>query len=41
MWPDDKYWMPLLLSGKKFKGKYFFGEADIILKQELTEVGEI
>lgn len=24
MWPDDKFWMPFLLSGKKFKGKFLF-----------------
>jgi len=41
MWPDDKFWMPLFLSGKKFKGKFLFGEADIILEQELMEVNEI
>jgi len=23
MWPDDIHWMPLFLSGKKFKGKFF------------------
>src|ERR1035437_1839727 len=32
MWPDDKFWMPLLLSEKKFKGKFLFGEADAILE---------
>jgi 8-oxo-dGTP diphosphatase/2-hydroxy-dATP diphosphatase len=41
MWPDDIHWMPLLLSGKKFKGKFLFGESDIILEQELLEVKEI
>ena len=41
MWPDDKYWMPLLLSGKKFQGKFIFGESDAILEQELIEVEEI
>lgn len=41
MWPDDKYWMPLFLAGKKFKGRFFFGEADVILQQELAEVEEI
>lgn len=41
MWPDDIYWMPLFLSGKKFKGKFLFGEADIILEQELVEIEKI
>lgn len=41
MWSDDKHWMPLLLSGKKFKGKFFFGESDVILEQELIEIEEI
>ncbi|MBN2197789.1 8-oxo-dGTP diphosphatase [Candidatus Wolfebacteria bacterium] len=41
MWPDDIYWMPLFLNGKKFKGRFFFGESDVILEQELLEVNEI
>jgi 8-oxo-dGTP diphosphatase/2-hydroxy-dATP diphosphatase len=41
MWPDDKFWMPLFLKGKKFKGKFLFGEGDTILEQELVEVEEI
>lgn len=41
MWPDDIYWMPLFLDGKKFKGKFLFGESDVILKQKLIEVKEI
>jgi 8-oxo-dGTP diphosphatase / 2-hydroxy-dATP diphosphatase len=41
MWPDDIYWMPLFLSGKKFKGKFLFGESDIILERELTEVIDV
>jgi 8-oxo-dGTP diphosphatase/2-hydroxy-dATP diphosphatase len=24
MWPDDKYWLPLLLEGKNFRGKFYF-----------------
>jgi 8-oxo-dGTP diphosphatase/2-hydroxy-dATP diphosphatase len=24
MWPDDKYWLPLLLDGKNFRGKFYF-----------------
>ncbi len=38
MWPDDIYWMPLFLKGKKFKGRFLFGGSDVILKKELTEV---
>lgn len=41
MWPDDVYWMPFLLKGKKFKGKILFGESDIILEKELEKVEEI
>jgi hypothetical protein len=33
--------MPLLLNNKKFKGKFLFGESDVILEQELIEVEEI
>lgn len=38
MWVDDKYWLPLLLQGKKFKGCFLFGEGGKILKQELKEL---
>ncbi len=38
MWPDDKFWFPLLLAGKKFKGKFWFDENNVIVKQELDEV---
>ena len=41
MWPDDIHWMPLFLSGKKFKGRFLFGESDVILEKELIEVKEI
>lgn len=41
MWPDDIYWIPLFLGGKKFKGKFLFGKADIILKKELAEVEKL
>ncbi len=41
MWPDDCFWIPIFLAGKKFKGKFLFGESDVILEQELSEVGEI
>lgn len=41
MWPDDKHWFPLFLSGKKFKGRFLFGDSDVILEQELMEVESI
>lgn len=41
MWPDDKYWLPLSLDGKKFKGKFLYGEKDVIIEHELIEVEEI
>jgi len=24
MWPDDKHWLPVVLAGKKFEGKFYF-----------------
>ena len=41
MWPDDIHWIPLLLNGKKFKGKFLFDKSDVILEQKLAEVKEI
>jgi 8-oxo-dGTP diphosphatase / 2-hydroxy-dATP diphosphatase len=40
MWPDDIHWFPFFLAGKKFKGRFLFGEGEgnTILKQELGEV---
>lgn len=38
MWPDDKYWFPLFLEGKKFKGKFLFDNSDKILQHELQEI---
>ena len=41
MWPDDIHWMPLFLNGRKFRGKFLFGESDVIIKKELSEVKEL
>ena len=41
MWPDDIYWLPLFLEGKKFKGKFIFSDHDEILEYDLKEVEDI
>ncbi len=41
MWPDDIYWMPLFLKGKKFKGKILFGEKDTILEKDIKLVSDL
>jgi 8-oxo-dGTP pyrophosphatase MutT (NUDIX family) len=38
MWPDDRYWMPMFLRGKKFRGKIFFENQDVISYYDLREV---
>lgn len=44
MWSDDKYWLPLLLQGKKFKGRFLFDKPSSaeysakILEEKLVEV---
>lgn len=38
MWPDDEYWLPILLEGKKFRTKFLFGAADVVLEKEVSEV---
>ena len=37
MWPDDKHWLPLFLEGKKFNGRFLFGDGDEILEMRLDE----
>ena len=47
MWPDDLYWMPLFLSGKKFKGEFLFDKpisaehSAKIISKKLYEVKEV
>lgn len=47
MWPDDEYWIPLLLQDKKFKGRFLFDRPSSkeytakIIEQELAEVSEL
>ena len=30
MWPDDQYWLPLLLEGKSILGRFDFSDDDTI-----------
>lgn len=38
MWPDDKFWLPYMLEGKRIQGKFSFGEGDVIMEQEVNVV---
>ncbi len=44
MWPDDIYWLPLLVAGKKFEGSFLFDRpsdgtyTSKILREELREL---
>ncbi len=35
MWPDDIFWLPLVIDGKYVEAEFTFGENDIILKHEV------
>ncbi len=38
MWPDDIHWIPVFLTGKKFRTKFLFGEGDSVLENHVEEV---
>jgi hypothetical protein len=38
MWLDDKYWLPLLLEGKAFVGRFVFRGHEEVVSHELREV---
>ena len=37
MWPDDKYWVPLFLEGKKFEGKFLYDDDNNVVEYDLKE----
>lgn len=37
MWQDDKYWFPLFLEDKKFRGKFLFDDSDNIITYSLND----
>jgi hypothetical protein len=46
MWPDDEYWLPKVLEGKKIVGSFFFdapaslNHQAAILSHEVSEVSD-
>ena len=38
MWADDKYWLPLLLRGRGFEGRFRFLDYDHLLHHEVREL---
>ncbi len=38
MWPDDSYWLPKVLDGKMVRGRFTFGEGDVILDSKVEIV---
>lgn len=38
MWPDDDFWIPFVLKGKKVKAEFLFGENDTVLDHNVVEV---
>jgi 8-oxo-dGTP diphosphatase / 2-hydroxy-dATP diphosphatase len=38
MWPDDIFWLPKVIEGKLIKGKFEFGEGDVIKSQDVRFV---
>lgn len=37
MWPDDKYWFPLFLAGKNFRGEFNFKDQDNLIDYKIYE----
>ncbi|OGC38243.1 hypothetical protein A2V54_03305 [candidate division WWE3 bacterium RBG_19FT_COMBO_53_11] len=38
MWKDDPHWLPLLLEGKRFEGRFTFRDNSTLLSHEVTEL---
>jgi 8-oxo-dGTP diphosphatase/2-hydroxy-dATP diphosphatase len=38
MWPDDIFWLPLVLEGEGVRAQFTFGENDVILEQQVDVV---
>ena len=38
MWPDDRFWMPYFLEGKKFEADFFFQDHHTLLDYKIKEI---
>lgn len=38
MWPDDKHWFPLFLTGKNFNGHFYFSDQNTIVDYRIEEI---
>lgn len=38
MWPDDCFWLPLVLAGSDFEAKFNLLDKDTILEHKVTEI---
>lgn len=41
MWPDDIYWLPEVIKGKKVRAEFSFGEGDKILSKNVKIVSNL
>lgn len=41
MWADDRAWVPILLAGAAFEGRFLFDGHDTIIEQSLREVDAV
>lgn len=41
MWPDDPFWIPQVLEGKKVVGKYTFGKNNVLLSHDVKAVEDL
>jgi 8-oxo-dGTP pyrophosphatase MutT (NUDIX family) len=38
MWPDDIFWLPKVLEGSEVRGRFVFGEGDVVAEQEVNVI---
>ena len=41
MWPDDKFWLPKVLAGKKVKAEFIFKKGGIISSYQIKILNKL